>query len=344
MIGVALVGFITIFAASARVVRRGIDRSMKADYVVNTKGFAGCDPRCHRGRVAAVPNVESVSGVRASRAKMDGSVDFLCAADPSKIDSLFDLQPKDGRLSELTSDGIGVLDSVAEDKSLKLGDEVQVVFPATGPQTFTVQSIFEQAGFANWVIGLDAYERNVPDQFDSQVYVKTTNGVTPENTAALQKVVAELPGPELQTREEFKESQIGQVNQLLNLIYVLLFFAIFIALFGIANTLGLSIIERRHELGLLRAVGMTRRQLRSSVRWESVIIALLGTVLGLVIGVLVAWAMVHALADQGFDRLSLAPLQLLVIVVLAAVFGVVAAIFPARRAARLDILESIYTE
>jgi putative ABC transport system permease protein len=123
-----------------------------------------------------------------------------------------------------------------------------------------------------------------------------------------------------------------------------LFFAIMIALFGIANTLGLSIIERRHELGLLRAVGMTRRQLRSSVRWESVIIALLGTVLGLIIGVLVAWAMVHALADQGFDRLSLAPMQLALIVVLAAVFGVVAAILPARRAARLDILESIHTE
>jgi putative ABC transport system permease protein len=131
---------------------------------------------------------------------------------------------------------------------------------------------------------------------------------------------------------------------LLNLILVLLFFAIVIALFGIANTLGLSIIERTHELGLLRAVGMTRRQLRSSVRWESVIISLLGTLLGLVIGVVFAWAMVHALADQGIDQFSPAAGQLVLIVVLAAVFGVVAAIWPARRAARLDILESIRTE
>jgi putative ABC transport system permease protein len=122
---------------------------------------------------------------------------------------------------------------------------------------------------------------------------------------------------------------------------VLLFFAIVIALFGIANTLGLSIIERRRELGLLRAVGMTRRQLRSSVRWESVIIALLGTVLGLVIGVVFAWAMVKALADEGIDRFSVAPAQLLLIVILAGLFGVVAAALPARRAAKLDVLRAI---
>jgi putative ABC transport system permease protein len=151
----------------------------------------------------------------------------------------------------------------------------------------------------------------------------------------------QFPGPKVQTRDEYKASQAGQINQFLNLVYVLLFFAIVIALFGIANTLGLSIIERRHELGLLRAVGMTRRQLRSSVRWESVIIALLGTLLGLVIGVVFAWAMVRALHDQGIEQFSLAAPQLLVIVVLAAVFGVIAAAWPARRAAKLDVLRSI---
>ena len=145
----------------------------------------------------------------------------------------------------------------------------------------------------------------------------------------------------MQTRDEYKASQAAQINQFLNLVYVLLFFAIVIALFGIANTLGLSIIERRHELGLLRAVGMTRRQLRSSVRWESVIIALLGTLLGLVIGVVFAWAMVRALHDEGIEQFSLAPAQLLLIVILAAVFGVIAAAWPARRAAKLDVLRSI---
>jgi putative ABC transport system permease protein len=346
MIGVALVGLITIFAASARTsINAAIDRSMKADYVVNSPGFGtGSIPIVAEEKLRAVPNVESVSGVRTTQAKIKGSVDFLWAADPAKIDSLFDLQPKQGDLSKLSPTGIAILESVANDNNLKMGDTVKVVFPSTGEQQFTVESIFSQAGFANWVVGLDAFEKNVPDQFDNQIYIKTSDGVTPENTAALKKVVAQFPGPKLETRDQFKQTQVNQVNQLLNLIYVLLFFAIVIALFGIANTLGLSIIERTHELGLLRAVGMTRRQLRSSVRWESVIIALLGTLLGLVIGVVFAWALVHALSDQGIDQFSLAPVQLIAIVVLAAVFGVIAAIWPARRAAKLDILSSIRTE
>ncbi|MFN8024979.1 MAG: FtsX-like permease family protein [Acidimicrobiia bacterium] len=346
MIGVALVGLITIFAASARTsINAAIDRSMKADYVVNSPGFGtGSIPVVAEDKLREVPNVDSVSGVRTTQAKIKGSVDFLWAADPAKINSLFDLQPKEGNLSELSPTGIALLDKTAEDNNLKMGDTVKVTFPSTGTQEFTVESIFSQAGFANWVVGLDAFEKNVPDQFDNQIYIKTSNGVTPANTAALKKVVADFPGPKLETRDQFKQTQVNQVNQLLNLIYVLLFFAIVIALFGIANTLGLSIIERTHELGLLRAVGMTRRQLRSSVRWESVIIALLGTLLGLVIGVVFAWALVHALADQGIDQFSLAPASLVTIVVLAAVFGVIAAIWPARRAARLDILESIRTE
>jgi putative ABC transport system permease protein len=218
---------------------------------------------------------------------------------------------------------------------------VPVKFAQTGTQKFTVEAIYTQAGFTNYVFTIDAFEKNFTDQFDFQVYVSTKDGVTPANTAAIKGVMKQYPGPKVQTRDEYKASQAQQINQFLNLVYVLLFFAIIIALFGIANTLGLSIIERRHELGLLRAVGMTRRQLRSSVRWESVIIALLGTVLGLVIGVLFAWAMVEALADQGIDKFSVAPAQLLFIVILAGLFGVLAAAWPARRAAKLDVLASI---
>ena len=343
MIGVGLVGLITIFAASARSsVDAAIDRSMKADYVVNSAGFGpGTIPITLEDDLRGVEGVESVSGVRTSQAKIKGSVDFLYAADPQKIDSLFDLQPTHGKISELGPNGIAVLDSTASDNGLRMGSKVRVEFPETGAQTFTVESIFQQTGFAKWVIGLDAYEANVPDQFDTQIYIKTTGGVTPANTAALKKVVKQYPGPKLETREQFKATQAGQINQLLNLIYVLLFFAIVIALFGIANTLGLSIIERKRELGLLRAVGMSRRQLRASVRWEAVIIALLGTLLGLVIGVAFAWAMVRALSDQGIDKFSLAPVQLVVIVVLAALFGILAAAWPARRAAKLDVLDSI---
>jgi putative ABC transport system permease protein len=346
MIGVGLVGLITIFGASARTsVNAAIDRSMKADYVVSSGGFGqGTIPQAAQDELAAVPNVDLVSGVQQTQAEIDGSVTQLFAADPTKIDSLFDLQASKGSLADLSADGIAVLESTANDKNLQLGSRVKVLFPSTGEQTFTVDAIYTQSGFANWVVSSEAYKANVPDAFDFQIYIKTTDGVTPQNTAALKKVLSQYPGPKLQTRDEYKASQAAQINQLLNLVYVLLFFAIIIALFGIANTLGLSIIERRHELGLLRAVGMSRRQLRSSVRWEAVIISLLGTFLGLVIGVAFAWAMVHALADQGIDKFSLAPVQLVVIVVLAALFGVLAAAWPARRAAKLDVLSSIQTE
>lgn len=343
MIGVALVGLITVFAASARTsVNAAIDRSMKADYVVTSGGFGqGTIPLEAQRSLAALPQVTSASGVRSGQAEIDGSVTQVIAADPSQIDTLFDLQPKQGKISQLTPNGIAVLDSTASDNGWKIGQTVPIKFAQTGTQQFKVESIYQQSGFTNYVITNAAYEKNFTDQFDFQVYVSTKDGVTPENTAAIKKVMAQYPGPKVQTRDEYKASQAAQINQFLNLVYVLLFFAIVIALFGIANTLGLSIIERRHELGLLRAVGMTRRQMRSSVRWESVIIALLGTLLGLVIGVVFAWAMVKALADQGIDKFSVAPAQLLVIVILAALFGVLAAAWPARRAAKLDILDSI---
>jgi putative ABC transport system permease protein len=343
MIGVALVGLITVFAASARTsVDAAIDRSMKADYVVTSPGFGmGAIPLEAQQQLGQLPEVESASGVRAGQAEIDGSVTQVIAADPSQIDQLFDLRPKQGELGDLTEQGIAVLDTVADDNGWKVGDTVPITFAQTGTQQFEVQSIYEQSGFTNYVITIDAYEQNFRDQFDFQVYVSTKGGVTPENTAAIKQVMKQYPGPEVKTRDQYKESQAQQINQFLNLVYVLLFFAIVIALFGIANTLGLSIIERRHELGLLRAVGMSRRQLRSSVRWESVIIALLGTLLGLVIGVVFAWAMVKALADQGIDKFSVAPGQLLLIVILAGLFGVLAAAWPARRAAKLDVLSAI---
>jgi putative ABC transport system permease protein len=343
MIGVALVGLITIFGASARAsVNAAIDQSMKADYVVTSGGFGqGRIPVAAEDQLAAVPGVEAMSGVRTGQAKIKGSVEQLVAVDPRNFNSLFDLQVAKGKLSRLGTTGLAVLDTTADDENLHVGSKVEVEFPQTGPHEFTVEAIYQQPYFGQWTTSLAAYDANYPDQFDFQIYLKTKGGVTPANTHALDQVVKQYPGPELQTRDEYKASTGQSINQFLNLVYVLLFFAIVIALFGIANTLGLSIIERTHELGLLRAVGMSRAQVRSTVRWESVIIALLGTLLGLVLGVVFAWAMVQALSDQGIDKFSLAPVQLVVIVMLAAFFGIAAAAWPARRAAKLDILRSV---
>jgi len=163
--------------------------------------------------------------------------------------------------------------------------------------------------------------------------------------AAVKKLSAQYAvGATVQDQASYKADQTKTINQLLALIYVLLALAIVIALLGIGNTLALSIFERTRELGVMRAVGMTRRQLRSTIRWESVIVALQGTLLGLVVGIFFGWALVRAQKNQGITVLSLPYLTLVIVIVLAGLAGVAAAILPSRRAARLNILQAIVTE
>jgi putative ABC transport system permease protein len=346
MIGVALVALVTVFGASASAsVSAALDKSMKADYIVTTGGFGGGTlPVTLAPALAKTPGVTQVSGVQSGFAKIDGGVENLQAVDPQVVDSLFDLDVSQGSLQALGLNGLAVAKNTADDNNWKLGQKVPVAFAQTGTQLFTVRAIYDQTAVPSYTISTAAYEKNFADVFDAQIYLKTAGGPTPANRAAIKKTIKAYPGGKVQDRDEFKASQAQQINQFLNLVKALLFFAIFIALFGIANTLGLSIIERTRELGLMRAVGMTRKQVRSLVRWEAVIIALLGAFLGIVIGVLFGWALVTALKDQGTTNFSAAPVQLAVYFVLAAIFGVLAAIWPARRASKLDVLQAISTD
>jgi len=193
------------------------------------------------------------------------------------------------------------------------------------------------------VVGWDV-TGNFPDGFVAQARQTLSNirailaqgGAEPHHLVRLTWYVLDI--------DEYKAEQSKSVNLLLGLVYALLGLAILIALLGIANTLALSVLERTRELGMMRAVGMSRAQLRSSVRWESVIIALQGTLIGLGIGVVFGWALVVALRDEGIDRLAIPWTTLAIVVVLAAVAGVLAAVFPAHRAAKLDILRAIGAE
>ena len=161
---------------------------------------------------------------------------------------------------------------------------------------------------------------------------------------AVEAVTDAYPGVQVLDQSGYKEEQLAFVDQMLGLVYALLALAVLIALLGIGNTLALSIIERTHEIGLLRAVGMTQRQLRSAIRWESVIIAVLGAALGLVIGLFFGWALVSALASEGLNTLRVPGTSLLVLGVIAALAGVVAAVLPARRAARMDVLQAVMAD
>ena len=223
-----------------------------------------------------------------------------------------------------------------------------VVFRDTGPQTLRVALIYGDAMAApaqRYFLGTSAFDANFALHYDSAVVIQKAPGISTAATLkAVRAIATKYSGTSVMDQTAFKAERTKPYQQLLTLVYVLLALAIFIALLGIGNTLALSIFERTRELGLMRAVGMTRRQLRAMIRWESVIIALQGTALGLLVGVFFGWALVLAMKSQGITAFSVPVRSLVIMVALAGVAGVVAAIWPSRRAAKLNILRAIATE
>jgi putative ABC transport system permease protein len=347
MIGVALVGFISIMASSVKAsLRETVERSFTGDLVVESGAFgSGGLPVELAPRVAALPEVEAASGFRMAPARVDGVSTMLTSVDPSMVERVVDFDLASGSLVELGSNEVAINADAAADHGWELGDTVPVQFAETGEQPFTVVALFGEADvFGNYLISHAAYDANVADRFDVKIALALADGVDPETgRAAVESVTDGYPRAEVQDRAEFRAAAGANVDMLLSLIYVLLALAVLIALLGIANTLALSIMERTRELGLLRAVGMTRSQLRATVRHESVIMALLGTTLGLAIGVAFGWTVVQAMTDVGVSTFALPVPTLLVVALIAAVAGVAAAVLPARRAARLDVLEAIVT-
>ncbi len=351
MIGVALVGFITVFAASAKQSWLGaIGDQIKSDYVVNSGGSfggIGLSPTLGR-RVAELPEIAAATPIRVGPAEINKRVDLVTAVDPKAAEQLFDLNVTSGRLADLGVDGVAVSKKNADSNHWKIGSELAAKFAKTGATHLRVAAIYDLKQIvlpgAN-LISIQNFERNFGQQLDAAVFAKLKNGVSPAaGRKAIEPLLAGYPTAKLQDNAQYKADQTKMLNQLLTLIYALLIFAVIIAFIGIANTLALSIHERTRELGLLRSVGMGRRQVRSMIRWESVVISLLGTALGLVIGLLFGWCVVRALRDQGITTFSPAAGTLVVIMIFAALSGVVAAIFPARRAAKLDMLRSISSE
>jgi putative ABC transport system permease protein len=345
MIGVSLVAFITIFGSSTkRTLTADIDKTFTSDFLIDTGSFAALSPDLAK-RLARLPEVQAVSGVRSNMAEVDGTTSDLVAVDPASYGRIVDLGITKGRLEDLDSDGIAVLDTVAAAKGWSVGEDIGVRFAETGERRLTVAAIFShtQNSSSSYLIGMSAYDANFTDRLDGSVLVKRAEGVSPGAArAALERVTADYPTARLQDRAEYKQARSAEIDRDLGLLYVLLALAVLIALLGIANTLTLSVFERTRELGLLRAIGMARRQVRAMVRWESVIIALFGTCMGLVIGLFFSWAMVKAVPDQA--ALTVPVGQLAAGTLVAALAGVIAAVFPARRAARLDVLAAISTE
>jgi putative ABC transport system permease protein len=346
MIGLALVAFVSVFAASIKAsTSKILDESISADYILGTDNFQPFTPEVAK-RLAEQPELDAAAGIRLGAWKLNGANKQLYGVDPIAYEQVVRTEVTAGRLADLAGGGLAVKDTVAQANGWTVGENVPMEFPRTGVQQVPVRAIYKDNSInGDFLLSLADYQGDYTDQQDFQVYVKAAPGVAPAaSRAAVDRVTAAFPNITVRDQAEYKAENARQIDQLINLFYSLLGLAVLIALFGIVNTLALSIFERVRELGLLRAVGATRRQLRSMIRWEAVIIAVLGAVLGLAVGLFFGWTVVRALRSQGITEFTLPVGQLVGFVLAAGVAGILAAILPGRRAAKVDMLRAITTE
>ena len=356
LIGVALIGFITVFAASAREsVVAEVERGFTGDLIIQSEssGFGppGGFSSAVADTVADVDGVEAVSRIGFTQAQVaypDGraSTQFVTSIEPSTIDLAFEGRMAVGEVTDLGPGGVIVDVGIAEDDGLQVGDEVAMIGPSGTPALLEVRALSDDLTlFGPWTIDAADGERLVTERLLVQAVVAVSDGADVDTVRTeIEAAVEGVPAIDVLDRDGFIGSLTDQITSFLTLVNALLALSVIIAMIGIANTLWLSIHERTRELGLLRAVGMTRSQLRSAVRWEAVLISVLGTLVGLSLGMVVSWALVRSLESFGLTRFTVPVAQLVVVVLVAGALGVVASIRPARRAARLDVLDAIAVE
>ncbi len=349
MVGVAVVTLFTVVAAS---IKQSIDdsvaRSFGGDLVVTSGGFgpaAGFSPQL-AGKVADLPEVKGATGFGVGAVRIGSDTETVGVAEPGSLVRVLDLDESDGSIEDLERNEFAASADKADKEGWKLGSVVSVTFLDGTTQKLRLGAIYESADVAGpLVLTRESYDPHAPQSLDQVVFVVLAGGVAlPQGKAAVQDVAKAFGSPKVEDKQQFLDTVAGGVNQMLAMVYVMLTLAILIALMGIANTLSLSIFERTRELGLLRAVGETRGQLRSMVRWESVVISTFGTVGGLAVGIFLGWALVLAASSEGIASFAAPPGQMAVVLVVGAIVGILAGLRPALRAAKLNVLAAIATE
>ena len=338
MIGVALVAFIAVFASSVKASLGGsLDDTFTGSHIVESgawEGVGGFSPAL-ADQMERDASVDTISESRVSTSLVDGSEYTLEGVTAATIGTIFDLGDVQGGLADLGPDGLAVDATSATERGWELGTVVPITFAGI-EHPFVVRATYSNA--SEWVgkqfVDIAAFDTHLPAQLDYRIYAIGDD-------AAIRNAAAAYPSATVMNADEFLDDITGQLDLMLGVIYALLALAVLIALLGIANTLALSIHERTRELGLLRAVGMLRSQLRSTIRWESIMIALFGTTLGLAVGSFFGWATVRALNSEGIDQFTYPLSNIGVIVAIACLAGAAAAVVPARRAARLHVLNAL---
>ena len=344
MIGLALIAMATVVATSLKAsFREVLSSTLTADYLVLAPNGGDFSNRL-AGEVAALPDFDQVSAVRYGTIRIDGDGKDVTATDLTVLTDLLDVDVLSGDPATVADpDHILLTQDAADELGVGVGDPLTVEFAATGRTTLAVGAIYDNDFLVgDYIIDLSSWDRNFDAANDNVVAAKAAAGVDPVAAGgALAPLEAAFPQLDFQTRQEFQVDVEGQLDSLLVVINVLLGLAIVIALMGIANTMALSVLERTHELGLMRAIGMTRRQTRSLIRLEAGVVSLFGAILGVVVGIAFGWAAVLAIPDSFIGELSIPVGTLAIYVVIATVAGLIAASLPARRAARLNILDAI---
>ena len=351
MIGIALVTFVAVLANGMKASNRGaIEEQVKADYVVTSQdGFTPFVADAGRALELA-PGAELVTSVRSEVGKIAGASGYVTGIEPRKIDAVYRFDWKEGSdevLLDLGENGAIVDSDFAEDHGLGVGDRTALLSASNRRLEIVVKGIYEPPPFypilGSVSIPQLTYDRLYERPRNQFTFVNVPGEPTAEESANLEAAVFGYPDAKVQTREQWIDKQDADFNQFLTMLYVLLALSVIVSVFGMVNTLVLSVFERTRELGMLRAVGMTRQQVRRMVRHESVITALIGAALGLPLGIFLAALVTRAL--QEFDvRFDVPGGQLLFFAVVAVIVGIAAAIVPARRAARLNVLHALQYE
>jgi putative ABC transport system permease protein len=343
-----LIGVATLGASAKASIRDIVGEAFESDYIISpeqSNAEIGLPPTIAAEIKAA--GVGDALGLSATRIFVEEAGEFdakgVLAVSAADAQAVLQLTFLEGSFDDLDATSILYSADKASRDELNLGDSVNVRLLDGTVVPLTVRGIYDADVFGNLIVERSLFEGQSQPLFDLSVFVRATDGVTDASTEALRAIIERYPTAKLQTRDDYIDEQSKQIDGFLNFIYALLGMSIFIAVIGVVITLWLAVYERRRELGLLRAVGMTKRQVRRSVLWESMITGVVGVVLGTVLGVALGWIIVKVFEDEGLGVFELPVPTIVIAMGLALIFSAAAAFIPARKASNADMLQAIAT-